>query len=241
MAASILHITDVRCCRPQGDPIFSHVNFTVNERDILVLQGKSGSGKSTLMKCLAHLNLYDGEIQYREKSPQSYGIPTYRTRVQYVPQRTSLLPGTPRDFMEAVASFSSFKHQSPVDKQLLGKRHILSDRPIHVAEAWGIEQELWDRSWGNLSGGEAQRIALAIAVGMQTAEVLLLDEPTSALDADTSEMVERFLVNEVKNGETNLKAIVWITHSEEQGRRVGTRYLRIDPSGIHEEPEDSTV
>lgn len=44
-----------------------------------------------------------------------------------------------------------------------------------VAESWGVQRELWDRTWTNLSGGEAHRIVLAIAVGMGTAEVLLLD------------------------------------------------------------------
>ena len=49
------------------------------------------------------------------------------------------------------------------------------DEPIRVADAWGIDRELWDRNWSNLSGGEAQRIALASAVGLGTAEILLLD------------------------------------------------------------------
>lgn len=46
---------------------------------------------------------------------------------------------------------------------------------MEVASAWGIDEELWDRDWSNLSGGEAQRIALAIAVGLNAAEILLLD------------------------------------------------------------------
>jgi len=47
--------------------------------------------------------------------------------------------------------------------------------PIRVAEQWGVDEELWDRPWGSLSGGESQRIALAVAVGIPGAEVLLLD------------------------------------------------------------------
>ena len=49
------------------------------------------------------------------------------------------------------------------------------DEPIRVGETWGIDKELWDRNWSNLSGGESQRIALASAVGLGTAEILLLD------------------------------------------------------------------
>lgn len=47
--------------------------------------------------------------------------------------------------------------------------------PIEVSKEWGIEEELWDRNWSELSGGEAQRIALATGVGLKNAEILLLD------------------------------------------------------------------
>ncbi|KAJ2972360.1 hypothetical protein NUW54_g12286 [Trametes sanguinea] len=109
------------------------------------------------------------------------------------------------------------------------------------SESWGIQRELWDRSWANLSGGEAQRIVLAIAVSLDTAEVLLLDEPTSALDSETSLKVEKHLVAEVKSPDSKLKAIVWITHSPEQGERVGTRFIRITSGGVREENVDPGV
>lgn len=44
-----------------------------------------------------------------------------------------------------------------------------------MSKEWGIEEELWDRNWSELSGGEAQRIALATGVGLKNAEILLLD------------------------------------------------------------------
>lgn len=50
-----------------------------------------------------------------------------------------------------------------------------TSKAIEVGKAWGIDEELWDRNWGDLSGGEAQRLALATAVGLQQAEILLLD------------------------------------------------------------------
>jgi alpha-D-ribose 1-methylphosphonate 5-triphosphate synthase subunit PhnL len=46
---------------------------------------------------------------------------------------------------------------------------------------WGIEKVLWDRAWADLSGGEAQRINLAIAVGLDVAEILLLDGTSLSL------------------------------------------------------------
>ena len=44
MTNPILELTNVGCSKAPGQPIFEHVSFTVNERDVVVLQGKSGSG-----------------------------------------------------------------------------------------------------------------------------------------------------------------------------------------------------
>lgn len=46
---------------------------------------------------------------------------------------------------------------------------------VDLGSAWGIDELLWDRNWQTLSGGEMQRMALATAMGLNTAEVLLLD------------------------------------------------------------------
>ncbi|EGN95960.1 hypothetical protein SERLA73DRAFT_185413 [Serpula lacrymans var. lacrymans S7.3] len=228
MGEALLDIRGLSCLREQGHPLFSKLTFQVNEGDIIVIQGKSGSGKTTMLKCIAHLNLYEGSIFYRGQTPKALGIPNYRTRIFYVPQRPSLLPGTPRDFLTEI---SSFKARKPKSHAASSERNY----PIDVSKAWGIDEELWDRNWSNLSGGESQRIALSIAVGLNTAEVLLLDEPTSALDPDSSARVERFIADELRSSESHLKAVLWITHSEEQGRRVGTRFLRISLNGCEEE------
>ncbi|EPT06061.1 hypothetical protein FOMPIDRAFT_1026913 [Fomitopsis schrenkii] len=238
MPETLLEVKDLECPRPKGDPIFSHINFSLREGDILIVQGRSGSGKSTILKCLSHLSIYHGEIRYRGKTPKQYGVPYYRTRVLYVPQRASLLPGTPRDFMSAVMSFGSYT-KNDGEKKRKGTAPGIAHETIELAESWGIDEELWDRNWSNLSGGEMQRIALAIAVGMRSAEILLLDEPTSALDPDTASSVEDFLRSEIKSSDSNLKALVWVTHSEEQGKRVGTRFIHLSPEGIQEDSESA--
>lgn len=96
-------------------------------------------------------------------------MPSFRTKVFYVPQRPSLLSGTPRDFLAAISSFSSRRTPRSVSDGS-GLTY-----PIEIAKTWGIDEELWDRNWTTLSGGESQRIALATALGLNTAEVLLLD------------------------------------------------------------------
>lgn len=49
------------------------------------------------------------------------------------------------------------------------------DRPLEVGSRFGVDQNLWNRNWTDLSGGEGQRIMMAIGVALGTAEVLLLD------------------------------------------------------------------
>jgi len=97
------------------------------------------------------------------------GITSFRTKVLYVPQRPSLLPGSPTDFLETITSLSTYKTTKGSSFQ-----RVL-DRAFQTAEQWGIDNELWARAWSTLSGGEGQRILLASAVALDTAEILLLD------------------------------------------------------------------
>jgi len=157
------------------------------------------------------------------------GVPTYRTYVQYIPQRPSLLPGTPRDLMETLSTFHA---RFAPERSSKGHDHF--DSSMVLAEQWGIAKELWDRPWSLLSVGESQRLSLAIAYGFNRAEVLMLDEPTSGLDPALSTVVEDTLMHEIHNPDTALKAIIWITHSDEQAERVGTRFLHLTPKGIEE-------
>ncbi|KAF8894626.1 P-loop containing nucleoside triphosphate hydrolase protein [Infundibulicybe gibba] len=161
----LLELRGVTCSR-DNLPVFQEVNIVVDEGDILVLQGKSGSGKTTLLKCISHLVLYDGLVLYHGSTPKKHGVPTYRSRVLYVPQRPPLLPGTPRDFLSTISTLKSRQSKRTTDTL---------EHAINISNSWGVDTQLWDREWSNLSGGETQRIALAVAIGLNTAEILLLD------------------------------------------------------------------
>ena len=60
-----------------------------------------------------------------------------------------------------------------MNPEVLGNVNI--QRAMDVASEWGVDGDLWDRDWVDLSGGEAQRISLAAAIGLNMAEILLLD------------------------------------------------------------------
>ena len=134
---------------------------------------------------------YPSDLRHDEPPISLAGVPLYRTRVLYVPQRPALLPATPQDFLNRVTSYASRGPDKTKSKETLRPQtsveslHTLAvanptklgamHGPVRLAEVWGIDEGLWDRPWANLSGGEAQRIALSVAVGLEGAEVLLLD------------------------------------------------------------------
>lgn len=109
-------------------------------------------------------------MQLPTRECHDIGVPTYRTYVQYIPQRPSLLPGTPRDLFDTL---STFRARHALESGPGNSLHF--QRSVGLAEQWGIAKELWDRPWSQLSVGEAQRLSLAVAHGLNRAEVLMLD------------------------------------------------------------------
>jgi ABC-type iron transport system FetAB ATPase subunit len=91
-----------------------------------------------------------------------YTVPIWRSRVMYVPQRPSVHPGTPLDFFNMVKKFASQKNKKKIDD------------PVQIGIQWNLSESHFNEKWSNLSGGEMQRAALAIAVALNP-DILLLD------------------------------------------------------------------
>ena len=73
-----------------------------------------------------------------------------------------------------------------------------------------------DKEWSQLSGGEAQRMLVALALASKP-QVLLLDESTSALDLDVKQKVEHCVQDHATRFGTS---VMWITHDVEQIERM---------------------
>ncbi|ORZ25641.1 P-loop containing nucleoside triphosphate hydrolase protein [Absidia repens] len=97
-----------------GRWLFRDINLSVDKGQVLVLRGPSGAGKTTLLKCLAELIPYEegATTSLHGKKVTDYGIPSWRSKVMYVPQRAAIHPGSPMDLFEMAKKFQSQKDKS---------------------------------------------------------------------------------------------------------------------------------
>ncbi len=147
---------------------------------ITILKGYSGCGKTTLLKILAgYLTPKQGVV----KTPSGHSITSalYRRReVSYMFQGINLLPlATVERNLQLCAEMA----------QLPAKEW--KPRANELIEKLGL-QELRFKKASSLSGGQAQRAALARTM-MKDSEILLLDEPTSGLDDGNTEIIKKLI------------------------------------------------
>ncbi len=157
---------------PGTDILFEHLSFTVEPGQVVALCGPSGCGKSTLLSILAGWEKpWAGRIE-RE------GI----GRVGWVFQNPY-----------GVANRSALDHVAfPLLAKGLGRKE--AEAQARKALALFSLEDVADRRFAELSGGEAQRLMLARAVCSHP-DMLLVDEPTAQLDTRTAESVSRVLGN----------------------------------------------
>ena len=103
-------------------------------------------------------------------------------------------------------------------------------RGAELLERAGLPASFLARDAGELSGGEAQRACLARALATDP-HVMLMDEPTSALDAKATAVLERLAKQLVAGG----TPVVWVTHSQEQMRRLADFVLLIADGRVDRE------
>ena len=182
-------------------PALAGATLSVASGEVLAVMGPSGSGKSTLLHCLAGIFTPDSGEVYFDGQRLDMLTDTERTRLR----RTAF--GFVFQFGQLVPELTVADN---IALPLLLNREKRK-AAYASAEAWlprlGLDG-LGGRRTGELSGGQAQRIALARAVVAQP-RVLFADEPTGSLDTLTGEMVMDLLVSIASEEGTT---VVLVTH-----------------------------
>ncbi|MDJ0622994.1 MAG: ATP-binding cassette domain-containing protein [Desulfocapsaceae bacterium] len=183
-------------------------SFTIDEHEIIGLSGASGVGKTQLLRAMVETILYSGSLYFKGQKPEKFSPSQWRRLI-------SLVPAESMWWGEYVSDHFPDEETEVILATLLEE---LGFTPEIVS--WQVER---------LSTGERQRLALARALVLQPA-VLLLDEPCSALDSQSTELVETLLLRYRQRSET---ALIWVSHDEEQLKRVADRCFQVDQRGLH--------
>ena len=158
------------------DSILKDVNLHVHCGEMVALIGPNGAGKSTLLKAILGQREYEGVIAFA-----SPGARDRKPRIGYVPQSPAFDPGDP---LSVADLFACCQTRRPAFWGLTKdtRNTVLEclDR-VHGAD-------LIDKRVGTLSGGELQRVLLALALE-PLPNILILDEPLSGVDAEGMEML----------------------------------------------------
>ncbi len=159
-----------------NETILKDVNLHVHCSELVALIGPNGAGKSTLLKAILGQQEYSGVI--------SFSVPGERNRkmkIGYVPQSPNFDPGDPVTVADLFAC-------------------CMSKRPAFLGISTAMRQkiseclervhgtDLIDKRVGTLSGGELQRVLLALALE-PLPNILILDEPLSGVDVEGMEIL----------------------------------------------------
>ena len=165
--------------------------LVIGRNQIIGLMGPNGSGKSTLLKLLAFVEKPSrGEIRFKGKPTEPFSR-SIRSRVTLLTQTPYLMKRSVFDNIAYALKIRSNNHRP--------------DDDVHQAMAWvGLSvSEFSQRRWHELSGGEAQRVALAARLVLKP-EVLLLDEPTASVDANSARLIRKASLRARKEWGTTL-------------------------------------
>ncbi len=207
-----ISVNDLSVSR-EGDTLLSHVSLHVHCGRLTALVGPNGAGKTTLIRALLGQLGYAGRVEHQDA--QGHRIGTIRTG--YVPQHFPFdrqMPVTVEDLMAS----------------LIAKRPVwlgVSEKTrAHIREQLTLAhgESLLKRRLGALSGGEMQRVLLALALD-PLPDLLILDEPVSGVDQNGQGIFLELVEELVHNYHL---AVLLVTHDWALVRRYADDVVLLD-------------
>ncbi len=205
-----------------ADRILKDVNLHVHCGEMVALIGPNGAGKSTFLKAILGQLEYEGTIAFSEPGKRSK-----KPRIGYVPQSPAFDPSDPVSVADLFACCMSKR------PAFLGLAKTMQETVLECLErVHGAD--LMDKRIGTLSGGELQRVLLALALEPMP-NILILDEPLSGVDVEGMVTLMDML-DEIRK--TYDLSILMTTHDFSMLPRYADQVVLIDHGiKIHGNPE----
>ncbi len=220
--------------RYDDDLVLNNFRLTAAPGEIVAIVGPSGAGKSTLVGLLARFydpsagTIYIDGVDLRQISQKCL-----KSNIAYVDQETFL-------FNRSIAENIRYGKPEATDAEVIQASRLAFADDFISQSLNGYDTEIGDRG-ARLSGGQRQRLCIARAL-LKDAPLLILDEATSALDTESEAMVQKALLNLMKNRTTFVIAhrLSTIMHadkivvmSEGQIQQVGTHKDLLRQGGLY--------
>lgn len=210
-AQPMIHLDKVTKVYPGSEtPAVEELTMDINEGEILVLVGPSGCGKSTTLRLINRMiEPSGGSIIFGGEDVTDVDPDKLRRRIGYVIQQIGLFPH------QTIA-----QNIATVPKMEGWDKAKIDARVDELLDTVGLDPaEYRDRYPKELSGGQAQRVGVARALGADP-DVMLMDEPFGAIDPITRDRLQNEflrLQNELR------KTIVFVTHDIDEAIKMGDR------------------
>ena len=195
------------CKKYDDDIIFDNLSFKVNEGEFLVISGPSGSGKTTLLNILGTIEKFDsGDVRILNKD------------IKNKKNRSFLLQNVIGFLFQ---NFALVDDKTVEENLKLVKKNVRSQISIEKAlDMVNLSNKLKTKIY-KLSGGEAQRVAIARLL-VKKCQLILCDEPTGSLDRKNADEI----VDIIKKLNYEAKTIVMVTHDEKY-KNIGDRLIEL--------------
>ncbi|MDN4084227.1 ABC transporter ATP-binding protein [Paenibacillus polymyxa] len=201
---------DVAFSYTEGEEVLHRANLVIPANRTTAFVGPSGSGKSTLFSLLERFYVPDtGEIRYGDESISSYTLSSWRSKIGYVSQESSMMTGTVRDNI-------TYGLGREADLEEVRRAAMMAYADTFIMDLpQGYDTEVGERGM-KLSGGQRQRIAIARAL-LRSPDILMLDEATSSLDSSSEHEVQKALANLMEGRTTIVIAhrLSTVVHSDQ--------------------------
>jgi zinc transport system ATP-binding protein len=193
--------------------ILKNVNLHIHCGELTALIGPNGAGKSTLLKAILGDIKHTGELKYLDEK----GIHNGHPLIGYVPQYLDFDIGSPTSVFDL---FMACRSKAPVWLLKPGKVKKMVLESLEMVK----EAHLIDRRLGVLSGGELQRVLLALALSPMP-DLLLLDEPVSGVDQNGMELFYDIVADLKKNYDLS---VILVSHDLDLVERYADRVALVN-------------